>query len=95
MLKFSKKLIQRPNLVRINFNSFSDKFKEKETAEEAYFVHKNDREGLKKLLQKLKTEQDKNHLQNEVNDLQKIFANHKIIPSEALIKEIQKWKENH
>ena len=75
--------------------NFADKFKEKESAEEAYFVNKNEREALKKLLKKAKA-QNKNHEATEISDLKAILNKHKITAfTDDLIKDIQKWRDEH
>ncbi len=57
-MKSLKSLISKTSqylkFTNINAKFFSDKFKEKETAEESIYVSKSDREALKNLLKKVK-----------------------------------------
>ncbi len=86
------------NLKTLNYishSNFGDKFKEKESAEEAYFVNKNEREALKKILKKAKA-QNKNHEISEITDLKAILNKHKVtVFTDELIKDIQKWRDEH
>ena len=75
--------------------SFSDVFKNREKAEEDVYVNKQERELMKKLLKKIKTEHNPDHESNEINELKAIFKKHNIEASNTLIGEIQKWRDVH
>lgn len=88
-------LSQLKQLTFVANKGFADKFKEKESAEEAYFVNKSERDTLKKLLKKAKA-QNKDHEVKEVSDLKAILNKHKIsVFTDDLIKDIQKWRDDH
>ena len=95
-MKTSKTLIRNNLLFKVNSRSLSDKFKDKESAEEAIFVNKQERETMKKLLLKIKAEQDKNHVETELKDLKAVLTKHKVANvTDALLKDIQAWKQTH
>lgn len=95
-------LVQKKTLITpfkqlsfVTYKGFADKFKEKESAEEAYFVNKNEREALKKVLKKAKA-QNKDHELKEISDLKAVLNKHKIsVFTDDLIKDIQKWRDEH
>lgn len=83
-------------LFKLNKMCVTDKFKEKETGDEAFFINKKEREVLKKLMDKVKASEDKDHIKKELEAIKAIFSKHRILSySEELIKDIQKWKEDN
>ena len=97
-MKSSKSIISKTTqylkFTNINLKFFSDKFKDKETAEEAIFFSKNDKEALKNLMKKVK-KSDKNQTQSETNDLKTILKKHNVNVSDKLVSDIMEWKDIH
>ena len=97
-MKSFKSLISQTShylkFTNINAKFFSDKFKEKETAEESIYVSKSDREALKNLLKKVK-KTDKVQIQSESNDLKTILKKHNVNVTDKLVSDIMEWKDIH
>lgn len=84
----------QPNkLVFFQSKGFSDPFKKKEIGEEKNYINKQERDLLKKLMKKIK--EDHNHESVEVNALKQLLGNHNISASDSLIKDIQRWRDEH
>lgn len=80
---------------RISFRTFTDRFKDKEAAEEKVYINKQEMSSLQKLLKKIKTEQNVNHEKEEECELRNILKKHNVTDSEALVSELKNWKEGH
>lgn len=97
MFRF-KSLVGRSNSfkVKLNFNNFSDAFKNKEMVEEKIFIDKQERELMKKLLSKLEAsgaiEKPKKE-DHEVDALQHVLERHHKTISKELFNDLLKWKK--
>ena len=96
--QFAKSL-SKVNFFNFRMNNFSDSFKSKEGMEEKVFIDKKERELIKKLLEKLSTDEKdvkskKESVSKEDSDvLHKILKKHKVnIPQELFI-DIVLWKK--
>ncbi len=85
----------KPYLYFTKFNFTTDPFKAKEFGEEKQFISKEEKDILKKLIKKIRTEVEVDHENNEITDLKNILAKHKIKTNEELIKALRYWKETH
>ncbi len=93
------------NLIQFNIARFSDKFRDKELAEERFYFDKEESNFLflflgrlaQKLLKKLKSEPkqiDEQSLKSK-EKLLKIVENHKDKFSSALVDDLLKWRTQH
>jgi predicted alpha/beta superfamily hydrolase len=79
---------------------FSNTFKEKELAEEKFYIDKKERETMKKLLAKInmKNAQDsqshQEHDSEDEHDLGHVLERHSKLISKELFEEILKWKRS-
>lgn len=73
----------------------NDAIKKKEKLEEENYVNRQERELMKKLLKKIKSEHNPTHESDEVNELKSLLKKHKIEPTEILIEDIKKWRDDN
>lgn len=95
MLRNLKCVTVKVNPMSFQKFGFTDNFRDREAAEEKVFVSKQERDALKKLLLKIKKDQDSDHVKTEINALEAIFKKNGVTSSEGLVKDILDWKEKH
>ncbi len=93
LIKSCIKGVKPTNFIKRSFGT--DPFKTKEMAEEKQFINRTERETLKKLLRQVKEQLDKDHIENETNDLKTILNKYKITVTSDLIKDIKGWRDLH
>jgi len=85
-------------IVYLNTRAFSDRFKNKEAAEEKMFMDKEERKAIKRLLQKLETDtkiesrEDTSIKEEEVLRAKIILERYKVKADQALLEELYEWK---
>lgn len=93
-------IISKYGLVNVKAARFADNFREKEKMEEKIYIDKKERELMKKLLEKLNTDdidvsvQKQEQASKEDQEaLSKILKKHKVEIPEELFKDIIHWKK--
>jgi hypothetical protein len=100
---FSKLIkVNKVSFMRSNFQAvrFSNSFKDKELAEEKFYIDKKERETMKKLLAKVNfksAQEGQSHHESDSEDehnLGHVLERHSKLISKELFEEILKWKRS-
>eukprot|EP00462_Mataza_sp_D1_P002538 CAMPEP_0175104602 /NCGR_PEP_ID=MMETSP0086_2-20121207/9847_1 /TAXON_ID=136419 /ORGANISM="Unknown Unknown, Strain D1" /LENGTH=106 /DNA_ID=CAMNT_0016380069 /DNA_START=27 /DNA_END=347 /DNA_ORIENTATION=+ len=89
----SRSVCVRSGVIRAPCARFSDAFKKRETANEAEFISRMERDNLRKLLSKLDSQADPEGKVSRTN-LHVVFEKHNLKLSKALEADLRAWKND-
>lgn len=89
------KLYPLKSLTSVSRCTFVEKFHEKEKAEEKYYIDRQERDVLKKLMKKVRETHVENAVEQETIDLIAVLKKHKVEPNDEILKDLKEWKQEH